>query len=183
MYMQPFLQMRPWLFVAFLGVSLTLFNAGKVFGQIIFEESHLKCYRVLKDPKVEKPLVDLFNHQFGPEKQCAVADKASFLCAPTAKCLPGQNCQDGIGAQLDTDFLCYRLKCPNPRRREVRVFDQFTPNGRPMLIGQAQMLCTPARKEQQPCGQSAAPQCGGTCNNQLLTCVPNATGGGCFCQD
>jgi hypothetical protein len=157
-------------------------------GTVIFEQDHLKCYRVMKDRNpAGRHEVALLNRQFGEEK-CKVSNKASYLCTPTDKLAVDGNQidDDPRGFAIDSitdDYLCYRLSCQNPVEREVIVDDQFGQRG--LVIRQAQLLCTPTRKIEPPpnipCEQSGAPLCGGSCTSPLLKCT--ATPNGCFCLD
>jgi hypothetical protein len=175
-----------WLAMTLLSGGLALLTVDTAQGQPIdLAEDHLKCYQVVKDQGiVTPPPLSLFNRQFGPEKECKIANRAALLCAPTDKCKPGQNppCDDLLGGPAAAqDYLCYRLQCPNPRRHTVRVRDQFSPNGREIRIAPARMLCTPIQKDQPPCSGSA-PECGGQCPTPFQTCVPSTAAGACVCQ-
>jgi hypothetical protein len=172
---------------ALLGVCVSL-AASVALGQVIFEEDHLKCYKVVRD---EMPsgsrIAELANRQFGDEL-CKVRTRASFLCAPTVKWKIGEQVvpPDPRGEALDTDFLCYKMRCANDQKREILINDQF--GERKILTTQAQMLCTPALKvawPNVPCGHASAPACAGDCPQQPghppLVCVP-AGAGSCQCQ-
>lgn len=173
-----------WLLAAGLGLSLAIASSGLALAQpVVVDEDHLKCYRVLKDPNASALDVDLFNEQFGRE-DCRVRTKAAYFCAPTAKCPDGINppCDDPLGQELQTDLLCYRLACKDPKARELIVADQF--GRRPIVIQQAQLLCTPAVKliQRPACGDAQAPTCGGFCRVAGQDCLPVAGAALCRCQ-
>ena len=166
-------------------------RASNAVGQVLYDEDHLKCYKVVRD---ELPpgtrLAELSNHQFGDEK-CKLQKRASFLCAPTVKwkiddaIVPN----DPRGDALDTDFLCYKVRCANDQKREITINDQF--GERRIQTTKAQLLCTPAVKvgwPNVPCGAASAPACAGQCPQQPgvppLVCAPVGGGAcGCVVQD
>lgn len=178
--------------VTLLGTGLVLMTSGHALGQV-FEQDHLKCYKVLKDSNpVGSHVVDLLNRQFGEEKECKVNNKAAYLCAPTRKVsVDGSLVEnDPFGFAIDNitdDYLCYKLRCPNPKETTVVIRDQFSVPGqkRELTIKPAQLLCTPVQKLEPPpttpCEQSGPPLCGGVCTSPLLKCT--ATPNGCFCLD
>lgn len=146
-----------WLLVmAVAGLSLVWLGAtdavaqGCQPGQPCFD--HLKCYQVLRDGhKPARHIVDLFNQQFGPEK-CKMADRAAFLCAPTDKRLvddhPPSSPFQTRPLEPTEDFLCYKVTCQPAQKHQVQVADQFA--ARDMLLGNARLLCAPARKPPVP---------------------------------
>jgi hypothetical protein len=176
----------PFIIPALFGACLTL-NASTAPAQVIFDEDHLKCYKVVRD---ELPngtrLAELSNRQFGDDT-CKVRTRASYLCAPTVKWKVNDQIvpNDPRGEQLDTDFLCYKMRCANDQKREILINDQF--GERRILTTTAQLLCTPAVKVGWPnvaCGDASAPACAGDCTQvpglPPLVCTP--AGGSCTCQ-
>ncbi len=94
-----------------LGLMLVAATTFAQSGPAVYEEDHLKCYKVLKDPAVPPTValaktreVGLANSQFGQER-CKVQTKAAFLCAPTVKFQVNgfQVPPDPIGEEIDTD--------------------------------------------------------------------------------
>lgn len=175
-----------WIAASLLGGALMLAAAGTASAQVVFEEDHLKCYQVLKD---EAPagsrLAELSNRQFGDES-CKVRTRASFLCAPTVKyAVDGHFVEnDPRGTQLESDFLCYKMKCDDDVKREILINDQF--GERKILTRDAKLLCTPTFKVDWPniaCGDASAPACAGDCPQvpglPPLVCAPAA--GQCSC--
>lgn len=173
-----------WLVAIGIGFGFMVASAGVASAQpALIDADHLKCYRVLKDPNATALDVDLFNQQFGRE-DCRVRTKAALFCAPTAKCPDGVNppCDDPLGPELRTDFLCYRLVCKEPKTRELQVLDQF--GQRPIVIQNAQLLCTPTQKlgQRPACNDAQAPTCGGFCRDAAQQCLPVAGAAVCRCQ-
>jgi hypothetical protein len=116
------------------------------FAQVIpGDRDHLKCYEVLQDqnPLVDRE-VDLVN-KFGLEPNCHVATKARLFCTPVSKFIAGGNGNDYRGAELDTDFTCYKVECPPNPIKELAIDDQF--GDRNIRIKDARMLCTPTLSE------------------------------------
>lgn len=186
--------MRSWqstIMATVMGISAALVTSTAFGGPgpIVYEEDHLKCYKVLKDPAVRPTValaktrvVGLANSQFGQER-CKVQTKAAFLCAPTVKFQVNDQPvpPDPIGATLDTDFLCYKMRCDNDQVRTVPVQDQF--GQRNIVIKQAQMLCTPALKPGWPlipCENAGAPACAGECLTGGICSFDAAMG--CHCN-
>jgi len=149
---------RWWLTLTAVAVSLVWFGAIGVAtvdaqatppcdptqGQLC--PDHLKCYQVLKDGhKPAKHVVDLFNQQFGDEKDCKLQDVASLFCAPTQKVqVDGHPPQSPFPTQaLVDDYICYKVACKK-QKHEIAAGDQFA--RRDMVLGNAQLLCAPARK-------------------------------------
>ena len=142
---------RQWLLVGALSFCM---NAGltalssAAFAQVIpGDRDHLKCYEVLQDqnPLGEKE-VDLVN-KFGLEPNCHVVTKARLFCTPVAKFIEGGNGDDFRGLELDTDFTCYRVECPENPVKEIAIDDQF--GDRHIRIKDARLLCTPTWSEVQ----------------------------------
>ena len=135
---------RHWLLTSALtvGISTVAMVHTPTFAQVIpGDPDHLKCYEVLQDqnpPGINE--VDLFN-KFGLEPNCHVANKARFFCTPASKFIAGGNGDDPRGLELETDFTCYRVECPDNPIRELAIDDQF--GDRHIRIKDAQMLCTP----------------------------------------
>jgi len=147
---------------------------------------HLKCYQVVNDTNSrDKEIVDLFNQQFGPELGCTLVTQAPLFCAPTEKRSGPAEGDDPRGPALQTDFLCYKVKCPKRDKQDILVNDQF--GQRVLTIKDAQLLCTPTVKASPPpfCGQEAgSPQCSGSCPvvaGFTQQCVQSAAGD-CVCQ-
>jgi len=162
-------------------------KTSSAVGQVLYDEDHLKCYKVVRDELPQGTLLaGLSNHQFGDEK-CKVRKRASYLCAPTVKWRVDDQIvpNDPRGAALDTDFLCYKVSCANDEKREITVNDQF--GQRRILTTKAQLLCTPALKVNWPnisCADASAPACAGECPQQPglppLVCTP--AGAACACH-
>jgi hypothetical protein len=180
--------MKPSMIVTVLLGAYVGLAASTAFGQVRFDEDHLKCYKVVRDELPHGTRnVELSNHQFGDEL-CKVQKRASYLCAPTVKWkVDGQIVpNDPRGDALGSDFLCYKLKCANDQKREITINDQF--GERRILTTRAQLLCTPARKvdwPNVPCAAASAPACAGECPQQPglppLVCAPAGGGGACTC--
>ena len=67
----------------FVGASLMMGSLARAGGP---NPDHLKCYKVAKDSNPRtKEIVNLFNEQFGEEKECKLVTKAPLFCAPTLK--------------------------------------------------------------------------------------------------
>jgi hypothetical protein len=162
-------------------------RASTAIGQVLYDEDHLKCYKVVRDELPQGTrLAELSNHQFGDET-CKVRKRASFLCAPTVKWKVDDAIvpNDPRGDALDSDFLCYKVSCANDQKREITINDQF--GERRIQTTKAQLLCTPAFKvdwPNVPCGAASAPACAGQCPQQPgvppLVCAP-VGGGSCGC--
>jgi hypothetical protein len=135
---------RRWLLTGILTLGISAIAAVNTpgFAQIIpGEPDHLKCYEVLQDQNPQgQNEVDLVN-KFGLEPNCHVANKARHFCTPVRKFIEGGNGNDPRGLDLDTDFTCYRVECPENPIRELAIDDQF--GDRHIRIKDAQMLCTP----------------------------------------
>jgi hypothetical protein len=180
--------MKKSILLPLVGACLAVAAATTAFAQVIFDEDHLQCYRVLQDmvPPGTR-IADLSNRQFGDQK-CKVRTRASFLCAPTVKYRVNDQLvpPDPRGGQLRTDFLCYQMRCQDDQQRQILIDDQF--GVRPIVTSQARMLCTPARKIDWPnisCGEASAPACAGECppnpGGPPLVCAPAGGGAGCQC--
>lgn len=146
-----FFDFRQWLLVGALalGISTGLTTlTTNAFAQVIpGDPDHLKCYEVLQD---QNPLgdkeVDLVN-KFGLEPNCYVATKARLFCTPVSKFIEGGNGDDFRGLELDTDFTCYRVECPENPVKEIAIDDQF--GDRFIRIKDARLLCTPTLSQMQ----------------------------------
>jgi hypothetical protein len=198
--------MRISLGVAVAGVlALVIGDAAAVSAQQqVFD--HLKCYKVkeLSKRKV-KGLVDLIPQQtqFLREADCKLAGP-KLLCVPVSKVNPRTDPPPVAGTPpgpVETDHICYALKCRKPFPGAVTVSDQFgtftlQPTG-------TSLLCTPASKEgqttttttsttttsttlpQNPCrnlaGPLDAPMCSGDCPTADLKCLFVPTTNECDC--
>lgn len=184
--------MRSWqstIMATVMGIGVTLMASAAFAGPggapVIYDEDHLKCYRVAKDAMpTGTRVVGMANKQFGPER-CKVQKRAAFLCAPTVKFnVNDQNVpNDPLGGQLDTDFLCYKMRCENDLTRSMTVQDQF--GTRDIVTQQAQMLCSPAQKigwPTIPCNNAAAPACSGECPTGYTCDLPDAAAATCQCR-
>lgn len=154
--------------------------------------NHLKCYNVLEDSLAEDPtteenldktIIDLPSEQFSEEADCTLFSKARLFCTSTVKEEEANpSSDDSIEPPLTSDFLCYRVKCPNPELREISlVEDQF--GSRSIIIRSSRFLCVPATATTTssiPCGQSA-PECNGACEHGLQ-CQSDTISGVCVCQ-
>jgi hypothetical protein len=182
------IQARRWLRAAavVVGVTVLVGQSGTGLAQVPpgAEADHLKCYTVVKDQNIkDKVIIDLFNKQFGTESECSLLTKAPLFCAPSAKAVgtnpPGD---DPRGPKLESDFLCYRVRCPKLEKREIPlVDDQF--GKRSITIKSAQLVCAPATKmvtPPTPCGQSF-PECNGTCDTGQ-ECKQDVGADTCSCQ-
>jgi len=180
--------MKKSMLFSLLGVCLSIAAGSAARAQVVYDEDHLQCYRVLQDqvPPGTR-IAELANRQFGDDK-CKVRTRAAFLCAPTVKFQVNDQFvpPDPLGDQLHSDFLCYRMKCENDQHRQILIEDQF--GVRPIMTYQGQMLCTPARKldwPNIPCGDASAPACAGACPQPPagppLVCAPAGGGAGCQC--
>ncbi len=125
-----------------MGASVGLFT-GDVLAK--GDPDHLQCYEVRDSNKSVGEAVKLLNRQFGLS-ECKVDLRSVQLCAPTAKFSDGSpEGDDPRGNALETDFLCYKVRCEPPNQAAAVVSDQF--GERKMKIGAARTLCTPAKKE------------------------------------
>ncbi len=175
-----------WLFAitVFAGASFLMGSVARA--GVNPEPDHLKCYQVVEDTNSrDKEIVDLFNQQFGPESGCTLTTQAPLFCAPTVKVSGPAEGDDIRGKPLQTDFLCYKVKCPKRDKQNILVNDQF--GQRVLTIKDAQLLCTPTIKATPPpfCGQEAgSPPCSGSCpdfGGFTQQCVQSAAGD-CVCQ-
>ena len=124
------------------GLSL-LIPTGAAFAK--GEPDHLQCYDI-KDshPSVVK-VVKLLNRQFGAS-ECKIDLHALQLCAPTAKFTDASDDgDDPRGPALETDFLCYKVRCLPVNQAAAVISDQF--GERKARIGAARTLCTPTKKD------------------------------------
>jgi hypothetical protein len=172
-----------WLFAITVFAGASFMTGSSARAGTTPEPDHLKCYRVVQDNNPQNTeIVNLFNEQFGEEKDCELSTQAPLFCAPTEKF--AQTSPDGDdprGQALRSDFLCYKVKCPKTGKRDILVNDQF--GQRVLTIKAARLLCTPTRKASPPpfCGQAAGAECGGSCPFPNQQCVPSASGA-CVCQ-
>ena len=145
------------------------------------EADHLKCYQIREDFALRHTeIVDLFNEQFGPETGCQLLTTGLFYCAPTQKFRSHDpDGDDPRGPELQSNFLCYQVRCKANPERSIVVDDQV--GQRVIEIQDAKMLCTPTtRVPGEPCEESA-PACGGVCPPGE-TCEASPQRGGCFCE-
>jgi hypothetical protein len=136
------------------------------------QPDHLKCYRVAADPFVNTDKLLLDSPQFGIEPDCQLDGHAVQFCVPVCKTVLSSP-TTGTGFQASTsltdDELCYSIVCnTNNAPRRLVAQDQFA--ARPLVLGNADILCAPAAKVTPPpaCGFEAAAvlsaaQCGGAC--------------------
>jgi hypothetical protein len=128
-----------------MGVNLGFFP-GDVLAK--GDPDHLQCYEVRDSHKSVGEAVKLLNQQFGLS-ECKVDLRSVQLCAPTAKFSDGSpGGDDPRGEALDTDFLCYRVRCQPDNKAAAVVSDQF--GERKIKVGAARTLCTPTKKELLP---------------------------------
>src|SRR4029077_18582301 len=150
-----------------LGACVSL-RASTAVGQVLYDEDHLKCYKVVRDELPQGTrLAELSNHQFCDEK-CKVRKSASYLCAPTVKWKVDDALvpNDPRGDALDTDFLCYKVSCQDDEKREITINDQF--GERRIQTTKAQLLSTPAFKggwQNVPWGEPRPPPGAAQCPN------------------
>ncbi|MBI3244878.1 MAG: hypothetical protein HYZ50_00045 [Deltaproteobacteria bacterium] len=184
--------MRSWqsiILMTVMGIGVALVTSTAALAgpgsPVIYDEDHLKCYKVLKDAMpAGARVVGMANKQFGPER-CKVQTRAAFLCAPTVKFnVNDQNVpNDPLGGDLASDFLCYKMRCENDLTRTMTVQDQF--GTRNIVTKQAQMLCSPARKINWPtipCNNAIAPACSGECPQGFTCDLPDAAAATCECR-
>jgi hypothetical protein len=109
------------------------------------DPDHLQCYEVRDSHPSVGEAVKLLNRQFGVS-DCKVDLRSLQLCAPTAKFSDGSpEGDDPRGEALDTDFLCYKVRCRPDNKAAAVVSDQF--GERKIRVGAARTLCTPTKKE------------------------------------
>lgn len=128
---------------------------------------HLKCHR-MKDPTQLNATADLdaLQPDFS-DSGCKLTGKAKLFCVPVTKknVSPTPPRPDIVGQQLDTDYNCYKAKCPvDPPNHDV--VDQF--GFRPQTKYKTSLLCVPTRKG---CAPTGPHMCGGACPNPAETCV------------
>lgn len=152
---------------------------------------HLECYKI-KDPQKMQAVVDLdalqdrFDVATAGLNGCKLSPRAVLFCIPVTKSVrplvPPTPATGFVGPPLQTDQLCYKLKCPKPTVTSVDVVDQFAKR---KIEGFAPaLLCAPAIKtdETPNCENSPSPQCGGPCPNATDVCRPKNDGTpGCTC--
>lgn len=86
---------------------------------------HLQCYKVRDSNESVGEAVKLLNRQLGAS-ECKVDLRSLQLCAPTAKFSDGSpEGDDPRGEALQTDFLCYKVRCKPDNNKLVVVSDQF----------------------------------------------------------
>ncbi len=162
---------------------------------------HLKCERVL-DPLKLKAKADLLALQDEFSARGCVIEKPELFCVPVAKLnvRPRPPRPDITGQPLKQDYICYRARCPDKRKRRV-VSDQF--GTRKEVMFQTSLLCVPAVKGEvptttttttttssttttlppPPCSldpTSPQPVCAGGCPDPALVCAA-IPGDGCEC--
>lgn len=141
--------LRSKLFAAAFAVSASLafFSAGSAQAQvgpiIPGDPDHLKCYEARDENPLKDLHLNLYN-KFGLEQGCRVRTKTPLYCTPTSKFVledAAANGDDPRGDALQTDFLCYKVRCPANPIRVLEVDDQF--GHRRIKIKDAKMICTP----------------------------------------
>src|SRR5262249_50955362 len=116
---------------------------------------HLMCYR-MTDPLQVSQAVDMFSDvqpQFS-QKGCVLIKPVQF-CVPATKrnVTPALTTPNLIGQQLQNDFICYLVKCPNPvPPPDENVTDQF--GTRTQTKYRPFTICAPARKAPVTCHQT-----------------------------
>jgi len=158
---------RPRHFTAIAVMSALALTTGLAQAQVA---DHLKCYK-LKDPLRLKALADLPTPQFGADSGCTVS-ATKYFCVPAEKeVLSAENKRTKtpitpLPLAVDPapgDVICYKAKCPAAAPADQLVTDQF--GSRTISKLKAQLVCTPAVKGTQYCGDGAingAEQCDGT---------------------
>ena len=72
--------------------------------------------------------------------------QAKYLCAPVAKCLSANDCDDedfpGLNPRID--YTCYKVTCADAVTRRLKIHDQF--GDRSVAIRSARLLCAPTLK-------------------------------------
>jgi hypothetical protein len=88
----------------------------------------------------------LVSPQFDKE-ECRVVVQAKCFCAPVAKCLSANDCDDedfpGLNPRID--YTCYKVTCADPVTRRLKIEDQF--GERAVPIRNARLLCAPTTKQ------------------------------------
>lgn len=161
---------------------------------------HLKCHK-MKDPLKFKAVADLtaeLQPQFSAQG-CTIG-KPKLFCVPVTK----ENVQPPEaaplqvdGQQLENDFVCYNVKCLDTPP-DTEVSDQF--GSRTQSRYRTTFVCAPALKGTitttttsgggtttttigggSTCGQSAFPECNGTCATPGAVCAAiSASACGCI---
>ena len=131
--------------LAHLSVSVALlFGVAGFANAAEHNRDHLKCYRAAEQP-VQRSVVDLDTSLFGIDAGCAVTSAVRELCVPAAAdVLAGGTEDDAIsGENLESERLCYRIKCPRRSRPALQVSDRF--GTRTVSVGRPKIFCTAAR--------------------------------------
>jgi hypothetical protein len=175
----------------FVTVVLTLVASALASGASAQINDHLECFKI-KDPLKLNAVVDLdalqdrFDVATVGLKGCVLAKKATMFCVPVTKSVrpatPPTPATGLVGPPLQTDQLCYKLKCPKPTVTSVQVVDQFAQRQIAGFV--PAFLCAPAIKSDATptCLDSAAPQCAGPCPDPTELCRPKNDGTpGCDC--
>lgn len=153
----------------------------------------LQCHKVKPDSKVAG-LVDVQALEAGipPSAGCRLKGPA-LLCVPVsghnADVKPPPLAAGAPSGPQEIDHVCYRARCKgSPLPGERTVTDRFATYD--LAFRQTRLLCTPALQGgPEPCGDSAAPQCGGACPvgrsclSQPGTCGGGICSGGLTCSD
>lgn len=116
---------------------------GVAVGQVekIPVGNHYLCYHAEGDTPRE--VVQLFD-EFYPDglSRRPTVGATRWLCNPTEK-----HSSEGIFRVVDPDlhYVCYLIS-PEPRGKDVVVFNQFVPKGDELDVTRAQLLCVPTKK-------------------------------------
>src|ERR1051325_2682056 len=107
---------------------------------------HLKCHK-MKDPQRLRATVDFdaMEAQFSATG-CTVG-KPKLFCVPGTKSnvQPPETVKFDInGQELQNDFICYNMRCPDNAPPDTGVTDQF--GSRIQMKYKTSLLCVPANK-------------------------------------
>ena len=103
---------------------------------------HLRCYRV-SDRAGTDAGIEIATLPFGLSPGCKVKASARELCVPTTADVltTGQEAASDIGGEdLQSERLCYRIKCPQRTLPQIAVADRF--GARSVSLGKAARYCT-----------------------------------------
>lgn len=139
---------------------------------------HMMCYK-MKDPLRLATSVDMLT-----DLQPEFAQKGCVLIKPIEFCVPATktNVQPSplnpniVGQPLDTDYVCYKAKCPNLIPPPVKIVaDQF--GRRQEVRYKPTKICVPAKKTPLGCQFVGTTNiCGGTCPDPTQRCGVDASG-------